>query len=203
MSDDVKQLSPEDADRLAGLVPEIPRMVAFCMHKGADRETALDAAQSVIEKTLLLLVRGHEISNLRAYVQTAMVHESHRSMRARLVAVQDSSLVADSPSEGVINQRLVMTDADVVRAVFDERATQEDVRNAMREIATSGDKSMYRVLTCMFNSIQRTGEVPSNRQIAKEVGLSHTGVAKTLKRMQEYFETAKLNLRSRDESQVY
>jgi len=49
------------------------------------------------------------------------------------------------------------------------------------------DATLFRVLTYLLDVLQQTGARPSNRQVAKACGLSHTGVADALVRGRAYF----------------
>jgi DNA-directed RNA polymerase specialized sigma24 family protein len=81
---------------------------------------------------------------------------------------------------------LVLTDDDAV-AALDRAVTTDGVRAALAQIHLSGDVTLFRVVTCLLDEIQRTGERPSNRQIASACGVSHTAVAKALVRLRPYF----------------
>lgn len=151
------------------------RLIRLAMAGGIDLETAKDVVQSAIEATLVRLSQGADIKNLEAYLfavaRRQLLKEQSRSAR-------DANLLD-------IEQLALSDDAAV--KVLDSVATVADVRNVLRRIAASGDATMYQVAVCMLNIIQRTGSVPSTREVAQLLGLSHTGIAKAIERMKRYF----------------
>ena len=80
---------------------------------------------------------------------------------------------------------LMLTDDEAV-ARLDRIATADLVRNAMRNAQVDGDATAVRVGTYFLDEIQRTGETPSSRTAAEALHLSHTGVAKALRRLRRY-----------------
>jgi len=91
--------------------------------------------------------------------------------------------------EVMLNEEIVntiLTDDEVV-AVFERKATAQQVYNVLTQVQQSGDATSFRVATYVFDEIQKTGRMPSNRQSAKACGLSHTAVAKALVRLRTYF----------------
>jgi DNA-directed RNA polymerase specialized sigma24 family protein len=82
---------------------------------------------------------------------------------------------------------LVLTDDDTASAL-EETVTATAVREALSRVQEAGDATLFRVVTYLLDELQRTGVRPSNRQIAKACGLSHTGVADALVRGRAHFE---------------
>jgi DNA-directed RNA polymerase specialized sigma24 family protein len=82
---------------------------------------------------------------------------------------------------------LVLSDDDTASGLEDA-ATADAVRGALQQIQERGDATLFRVVTYLLDELQRTGDRPSNRQIAKACGLSHTAVANALVRVRPYFE---------------
>jgi hypothetical protein len=76
----------------------------------------------------------------------------------------------------------VLSDDDVA-AIVEANATAAGVRHVLDQAARAGDRSLYKVATYALDASSLTGRVPSNREIAAAVGLSHTGVAKVLARL--------------------
>ena len=96
----------------------------------------------------------------------------------------------ENPVPNEILRDLILTDDEAV-AALDRAATVDGVRAALSRVRDSGDVTLFVVVTYLLDEIQRTGERPSNRQIAAACGLSHTAVANALVRMRPYFETAR------------
>jgi len=82
---------------------------------------------------------------------------------------------------------LVLSD-DETASALEDAATASAVRDALRRIQESEDAVLFRVVTHLLDVIQQTGARPSNRQIARACGLSHTAVANALVRGRPYFE---------------
>ncbi|OJF13580.1 DNA-directed RNA polymerase specialized sigma24 family protein [Couchioplanes caeruleus] len=82
-----------------------------------------------------------------------------------------------------------LTDTDTA-ARFDRLATVDVLRRAMVRARLDGDVTAVKVATYLLDQIQQTGETPSNRTTGDALGLSHTGVAKALRRLRGYLATA-------------
>jgi DNA-directed RNA polymerase specialized sigma24 family protein len=76
---------------------------------------------------------------------------------------------------------------DETAAALEDAATATAVREALRRIQESEDATLFRVVTYLLDALQRTGARPSNRQVARACGLSHTGVADALVRGRAFF----------------
>ena len=61
------------------------------------------------------------------------------------------------------------------------------MRNALLGVYQDGDSTTFHIVTFILDQLQRTGEMPSNRQTARACGVSHTAVAKSLERFRRYF----------------
>jgi DNA-directed RNA polymerase specialized sigma24 family protein len=96
----------------------------------------------------------------------------------------------ENPMPSEVLEDLVLSDDEAV-AALSRVVTADGVRAALRRIRGSGDSTLFVVVTAMLDHIQRTGERPSNRQIAAACQLSHTAVAKALVRMRPYFAAAR------------
>jgi len=79
---------------------------------------------------------------------------------------------------------------DEVAAAIDRAATAHLVRGALERARSAGDVTAFRVATCLLDEAERSGVRPSNRRVAEQLGLSHTGVAKALLRFRSYLEPA-------------
>lgn len=77
---------------------------------------------------------------------------------------------------------------DRAAAAFESAATALDMRRILSRLAAKEDATLFQILTYMLNETYVTGRAPSNRQVAEACGLSHTGVAKALVRLQPYFQ---------------
>lgn len=85
---------------------------------------------------------------------------------------------------------LVMTDDGTV-AALERTLTTEEVRAALRHIQQDGDTTLFQVVTYLLDTLQRSGNSPSNRQVANACGISHTAVANALVRLRPYFKKAR------------
>lgn len=77
---------------------------------------------------------------------------------------------------------------DDVAMIVEHRATAASVRHALSACRRSGDTTAYRVAIHLLDHAERTGSLPSARETGAALGLSHTGVAKALKRLRPYLE---------------
>jgi len=66
-------------------------------------------------------------------------------------------------------------------------ATVMDVKRIMSDLAGEGDSTAFRILACILDETQSFGTVPSNREVAFRCGVSHTAVAKALRRIKPRF----------------
>ena len=81
------------------------------------------------------------------------------------------------------------TDDEVASALAGS-ATAQIVRAALGEARQVGDHTAYVVVTRLLDEVDRTGTRPSNRELARQIGVSHTAVAKALARFQSYMKLA-------------
>ncbi len=81
-----------------------------------------------------------------------------------------------------------MLSDDEAASGLEDAATASAVREVLHQIQERGDATLFRVVTYLLDELQRVGDRPSNRQIAKACGLSHTAVANALVRVRPYFE---------------
>lgn len=77
-------------------------------------------------------------------------------------------------------------DDDNVAQALERHATAELVRQSLTRARTQGDKTLYIVVTFILDEITKTGVRPSNREAARELGVSHTAVANALARLRQY-----------------
>lgn len=82
------------------------------------------------------------------------------------------------------------TDDNVAR-MLDQHATAELVRQGLERAVSEGDATAFKVATFVLDALQDRGELPSSRQVADAIGISHTGVAKALSRFRRYLELAR------------
>jgi hypothetical protein len=71
---------------------------------------------------------------------------------------------------------------DQVAGVINQSATASVVRTAMAITRGRGDHTAFRVITAFLDLAHQTGERPTNRALAAQLKLSHTGVANALER---------------------
>lgn len=80
-------------------------------------------------------------------------------------------------------------DNSAIAEFINQDAARESIRRALATARSDGDHTTYRVITFVLNEAERTGELPSNREVASHLGLSHTGVAKSLARFRRILES--------------
>jgi hypothetical protein len=83
---------------------------------------------------------------------------------------------------------LLATDDEIAKR-FDQEATAQAIRQALAAAAEAGDATAVRVVTYILDRLEQD-DMPSNRAVSTELGLSHTGVAKALARFRAYLEPA-------------
>ena len=83
---------------------------------------------------------------------------------------------------------------DEVSANLDHAATADTVRRALAIAREANDHTAYKVVVTFLDETDRTGSRPSNRAVAAQLDLSHTGVAKALDRFRAYVASAEAEL---------
>jgi len=150
-----------------------PLLWSVCRRYRLSETDANDVGQSVWLRLVEHLPAIREPSALPGWLATTTARECLRVLRT-------------SDHELSTLEDFTLSDAEAV-ATINSVATVTDVRRILHALAKSQDETLFRIVTHMLNQIQTTGEVPSSRQIAGACGLSHTGVAKALTRLQPYF----------------
>jgi DNA-directed RNA polymerase specialized sigma24 family protein len=154
-------------------------------HPGLSTHDAEDIAVAVLSRLMDRAHRGDWApqsnrkmleSYLRRAADWAVLDFFRRASRAH-----ERSLPPESMRD------LALSD-DATASALEDAATATAVRGVLRRIQESGDATLFRVLTYLLDVLQQTGARPSNRQVAKACGLSHTGVADALVRGRTYFE---------------
>jgi DNA-directed RNA polymerase specialized sigma24 family protein len=168
------------ADNLAFL-----RRYLGSAHPGLSSHDAEDIAVSVLSRLMDRVQRGDWApqsnrkmleSYLRRAADWAVLDFFRRASRAH-----ERSLPPESMRD------LALSD-DETASTLEDAATATAVRGVLHRIQESGDATLFRVITYLLDVLQQTGARPSNRQVAKACGLSHTGVADALVRGRAYFE---------------
>jgi DNA-directed RNA polymerase specialized sigma24 family protein len=154
-------------------------------HPGLSTHDAEDIAVAVLSRLMDRAHRGDWApqsnrkmleSYLRRAADWAVLDFFRRASRAH-----EQSLPPESMRD------LALSD-DETASALEDAATATAVRDVLRRIQESKDATLFRVLTYLLDVLQQTGARPSNRQVAKACGLSHTGVADALVRGRAYFE---------------
>jgi DNA-directed RNA polymerase specialized sigma24 family protein len=154
-------------------------------HPGLSTHDAEDIAVAVLSRLMDRAHRGDWApqsnrkmleSYLRRAADWAVLDFFRRASRAH-----EQSLPPESMRD------LALSD-DETASALEDAATATAVRGVLRRIQESRDATLFRVLTYLLDVLQQTGARPSNRQVAKACGLSHTGVADALVRGRAYFE---------------
>src|SRR3954468_2006289 len=150
-------------------------------HPGLSTHDAEDIAVAVLSRLMDRAHRGDWApqSNrkmLESSLRWAVLDFFRRASRAHEQSVPPESM-----------HDLALSD-DETASALEDAATATAVRDVLRRIQESKDATLFRVLTYLLDVLQQTGARPSNRQVAKACGLSHTGVADALVRGRAYFE---------------
>jgi DNA-directed RNA polymerase specialized sigma24 family protein len=154
-------------------------------HPGLSTHDAEDIAVAVLSRLMDRAHRGDWApqsnrkmleSYLRRAADWAVLDFFRRASRAHEQSVPPESM-----------RDLALSD-DETASALEDAATATAVRDVLRRIQESQDATLFRVLTYLLDVLQQTGARPSNRQVAKACGLSHTGVADALVRGRAYFE---------------
>jgi DNA-directed RNA polymerase specialized sigma24 family protein len=168
------------ADNLAFL-----RRYLGSAHPGLSSHDAEDIAVSVLSRLMDRVQRGDWApqsnrkmleSYLRRAADWAVLDFFRRASRTH-----ERSLPPES-------MRDIALSDDETASTLEDAATATAVRGVLHRIQESGDATLFRVVTYLLDVLQQTGARPSNRQVAKACGLSHTGVADALVRGRAYFE---------------
>ena len=153
-------------------------------HPGLSSHDAEDVAVAVLSRLMDRVHRGDWVpqsnrkmleSYLRRAADWAVLDFFRRASRTH-----ERSLPPESMPD------LALSD-DETASALEDAATASAVRRALRRIQESGDATLFRVVTYLLDTLQQTGARPSNRQVARACGLSHTGVADALVRGRAYF----------------
>jgi DNA-directed RNA polymerase specialized sigma24 family protein len=139
-----------------------------------------EAVARIVEKSLAGALHTHP--NPAAYLQVT----ADRIALDHLRSARRTREVLTSTS--VEFGEVALTDDGA--AAFDRRATAEMVRDVLRHLEHDDDAVLFRIATYILDEVQRTGLMPSNRQTARACAMSHTAVAKALRRLRAYFPTA-------------
>lgn len=81
------------------------------------------------------------------------------------------------------------SDHNAIGSFIEQDAAADVIRRALAAARADGDDTAYRVITFILDETERTGRLPSNRDVARRLGLSHTGVAKALNRFKRALPT--------------
>jgi len=157
------------------------KLVAYMLWLGVSREMAHDIVSEAISRTWKAEANGAEIENLYGYVLTTA-----RNVLLEFARRNQKEVVNLDQPELLDGAHFVLSDEETVRQ-FDDVATVADVHAVLKRVFESGDRTIFRVAILMLDKIQKTGKVPSAREIGRDLGLSHTGVSKAIERLRRYF----------------
>ena len=141
-----------------------------------------DIASEAITRVLVRARTGAlaELTNPAGYLLQTAAHlavDHLRSARHRREVSAPGEFFVDVPQ----------VSDDQAAATLHRRATVSLVHAVLRRVQASDDATLFRVMMFMLNEVQKTGALPSNRQTAIACGVSHTAVAKALRRMRTHF----------------
>jgi RNA polymerase sigma factor (sigma-70 family) len=140
---------------------------------------AQDVAQDVIVSLLETAKRGSlaEIRNPGAYVIRLARNRAIDALRLRHRGDVELSVE--------LTKALIGHD-DAIAALLDKSADADRVRTAMSIAQHADDELARRVVATWLDVADEIGDSPSNRDVAKRAGISHTSVNNALKRFREY-----------------
>lgn len=125
-----------------------------------------------------VVTSGNPIGYLLVVARNAAVSRQRRSRRE--VPYLEEGLPAE----------LVRSDDDVAR-MLDRDTDADAIRQALATTVAAGDATAVRVVAYLLDRVQAGGSMPSQRAAAADLGLSHTGVAKALRRFREHLTRAR------------
>jgi RNA polymerase sigma factor (sigma-70 family) len=142
---------------------------------------AEDVAQDVIVRLLKAAAEGKlaDVQNPGAYLM--------RIARNRAVDVLRRS--RDTIELGELTETLGSRD-DEIAAALEETADAARLRIAMTIAWEAHDELARRVVGIWLDTLDKDGKEPSNRDIAKLAGISHTTVNKAMRRFEDYLRAA-------------
>lgn len=146
-------------------------------------QDAEDVASEVLMKYLQLRDENRidPARNPQAYLFVL----AHRAALDHLRASGREVLVPTTPD----NFDQLAPSADEVSALaMDRRASIAAVQAALELARKNGDSTAFKVAVCFLDRAS-VGEEPSNREIAKELKISHLAVGRALDRFRKYLQT--------------
>lgn len=147
-----------------------------------------DAASNVVYRMLQRSSTDRNASTLassikfpRSYLAAIVrneVNSIYRSKHRELSEPVDPSQLPEVQTSAL--------DDDAIIRLIDVDATGTIIEQALRTARKRKDDTAFKVATSFLDIASREGRSPSNREIGRELSLSHVGVAKALQRFRDY-----------------
>jgi DNA-directed RNA polymerase specialized sigma24 family protein len=103
--------------------------------------------------------------------------------RARL---RDDELLVEDLEEGVPARYYSQNDEDIARLINND-ATVALLEDALRAAAAAEDHIVGHVVEAWLDLADELRKTPTSREVAREIGMSHTTVNHALRRLRDYF----------------
>ncbi len=139
-------------------------------------ELAADAVLQLFDAACRGLIDNAD--NPTGYLLKIAVNNARAAIRRTLPTVTVDDLAGS-----------LLTD-DQAAARLDQVATADLIRQAVGRARRQGDVTAVQAAVYLLDQAQLTGVVPSSRQAAQALGLSHAGVAKAVRRLRGYLTEA-------------
>lgn len=125
--------------------------------------------------------------NPKSYVLTLAKWRALDYLRVR--SREDKYTVYIDLDTADLPQHLLVDDS--LSRQFESLATAALVERALRLARASGDETAYKVAVQALNDIERSGAMPTLRELGKSLGVSHTTARKALKRFRHFLESVR------------
>jgi len=107
--------------------------------------------------------------------------------RRRRADTREATEMLVDDLEQSVGARYYSRQDDELAQLLDQDATAELLEDALRAAVAAQDHLVVRVVTVWLELAEETGEAPTSRKVAREVGASHTSINQALRRMRAYF----------------
>lgn len=121
-----------------------------------------------------------------AYVVTMALNRARDHFRARQ-SLETSEL---SIEPATLAELIAVDEGTDVGTSLSSAATIRLVQDSLALAKDKGDSTAFRVAVCFLDNADLDGKTPTNRSVARQLGMSHTGVADALQRFRGYVEAA-------------
>jgi len=154
------------------------RLAAFVAHRfgsGLDDADRHDAVEEALLSFAAAAARGAvRVDTAPAYLLTTTRHKAVDALRRR--RRWNAELTPDMPE---------LRASDETERLFDREGAREAVREALGEFISASALEDVRILMTWLDLSEGSDDGPSARLVAREAGVSHTSVNRTLARLRE------------------